>query len=415
MTVTAAEARKELARRELERRGVSAMPVQPGQELVTEEHDFNSVNMLKNAPGSAKQLVKDTVAPIFHPIDSIKQVIRLVADPSIAKDAIVERYGSIENAQRSLEEDPMGVGSDLIGLLTLGATAGSRFPGLKPGARSLMESATKFPTGMSRADRKRNIDTMLEERITPDEKGLEKLDEIVNNINTESDGIIADAVEEGTTISAAQVRGPLNGVIAKVRDSIGPDRAKDLKRLQDIRVEFNASLDGLTELSPQKVQQLKKDLYSRINFDARQGSATEISQRGRKAVAQGARESIADLDPRIEALNQRQAPLLDMRDDLSKAANRIDNRNNMGGMGPMLGGGAGATAGAVFGAPGTGAFIGAGIGKLVTSPKMAANAAIMMQRLIDAGHSRASAMIITQQALVNTNRAREKAKEENNQ
>ena len=96
-----------------------------------------------------------------------------------------------------------------------------------------------------------------------------------------------------------------------------------------------------------------------------------------------------------------------MRQDLDRAANRIDNRNNVGGLGPMLGAGAGGTVGGFAGFPGTGALVGAGIGKAVTSPKVAMRSAIMIERLIDMGHSPASAAIIMQQMAQQAGRLRE--------
>lgn len=388
----------------------NATSIGPGQSLIPDSHDFDGMQMLKNAPPSAKQLVKDTSAALFHPIDTVKGIFNALTNPGQIIEALNERYGSIDNAQKSLEQDPMGVASDILGVVTLGATAVPRVPGIKKVPRSIMESTTKFPTGMNRADRARNIDTMLKERITPDDAGLDKLDEIVAGVNKEIDAIISQADVAGTTIPAADVIAPLNAVIGKVKDSLSPDKANDLKRLQEVRKQFNANLEGATELSPQRVQQLKKDLYERINFDSRSGTASEVGQRGRKAVAQGARSGVSDIDPRIAALNGRQAPLLDMRQDLERAAGRIGNRNNVGGLGPMVGAAAGGTMGAMFGSPTAGAVIGAGLGKVATSPKVAARAAIMMEQLIDAGQSAASAQIIVQQALEKSGRSREESR-----
>lgn len=362
---------------------------------------------LQNAPGSAKQLISDVTAPIHSPIETAKGVAQAVMNPGQVMEALGDRYGSPQAVKDTLIQDPMGAISDILGIVTGGTSAAARVPGASKVPESIMESTVKFPTSVKMKDRKRNIKVMLAERITPDQKGLDKLDKIVTGINNEIDGIIANAELSGATIAAADVRAPLNDLIRKRRDSIGPDKETDIAQLNKIRTEFNKSLEGRTDLNPQEVQSLKKDLYERLNFDARTGTGTEVSQRGRKALSRGARGGVANLDPRIDALNQRQGPLLDMSPDLEKAANRIDNRNNIGSMGAGLGAGAGATVGGAIGLPIPGAILGGIAGKAATSPKVAQNAAIMMQRLIDAGQSPASAMIIVQQAMTQAGRTRE--------
>lgn len=357
---------------------------------------------LQNAPSSAKQLIENTTAPLHSPIETAKGVADAVMNPSKVLEALGERYGSPQAVKDTLIQDPMGAISDILGIVTGGVSAVSRVPGASKVPESIMESTVKFPTGVKLADRKRNIKVMLKERITPDQKGIDKLDKIVTGINNEIDGIINDAQLQGAKIAAQDVRGPLNDLIKKRRDSIGPDKEADIAQLNKLRLDFNKSLEGRSELNPLEVQAMKKDIYERLNFDARTGSGTEVSQRGRKALSRGARESVARLDPRIDALNQRQAPLLDMADDLEKAANRIDNKNFLGNVGTGFGAGAGAS---IAGMPG--AVTGGVVGKVATSSKVAQNAAIMMQRLIDAGQSPASAHIIVQQVLTQMGRTRE--------
>ena len=372
-----------------------------------EQFDFDAGSMVSNAPSSAKQLVHDTVAPIIHPVDTIKGVIKMAEDPTVVIDHFKNRYGSLENMQRTLEQDPMGVISDALGVATGGATLAGRLPGARKVPRSIMESTTKFPTTVSRKDRKRNIDVMLKERITPDQKGIDKLNNIVNEVNIEIESILMDSELSGKRISTSRVVQPLNQLIAKKIESIGPDRQKDIAQLRKLKREFNESVKGQGTLTPNQAQKLKKDLFETINFDRGNTTSTLAGEQGRKALATGAREEVAALDPQIDALNQRQAPLLDMSQDLDRAANRIDNRNNASGIGTFLGGGIGGTVGGFMGAPGTGAVAGMAVGKAVTSPKVAMRSAIMIERLIDMGHSPASAAIIMQQMAQQAGRLRE--------
>ena len=364
---------------------------------------------MQNAPGSAANLAKDTISMVTNPIDTAKGVAHAVTNPDEVMEALADRYGGRQRIKETFINDPMGGISDLIGIVTGGAGLMARTPGINKVPESVMESTTKFPTTMDIAERKRNIKVMLKERITPDQKGIDKLNKIVKGINTEIEGIITDAELAGVKIPASEIRAPLNELIEKKRNSIGPYKESDLAALNQIRTDFNKSLEGRENLNPLEVQALKKDLYDRLNFDAKQGTATEIGQRGGRAISRGAREGVARLDPRIDALNQRQAPLLDMAPDLNRAANRIDNRNNIGSVGAGIGAAAGATAGGFLGMPGIGAMAGAFAGKAATSPKVAQNAAIMMQRLIDAGQSPTSAYIIVQQALTQAGRLKEES------
>jgi len=75
------------------------------------EHDFSFINMMANAPGSALGVLTDTYNMVTSPIETGKALYNMGF--SGLKDAVLERYGSWEKFQRTLEQDPAGVALDL--------------------------------------------------------------------------------------------------------------------------------------------------------------------------------------------------------------------------------------------------------------------------------------------------------------
>ena len=97
-----------------------------------------------NAPASTMQLLEDTVSIITSPWETTKALGRVLAG-TVQKiipgeqdaekyaeafgGAMVERYGGIENFKRTIRDDPAGVASDLLGLISGGATTVARVGG----------------------------------------------------------------------------------------------------------------------------------------------------------------------------------------------------------------------------------------------------------------------------------------------
>jgi hypothetical protein len=111
----------------------------PGQPF-----DFNAGQMVANIPGSAVQLGQDLAAPVIHPIDTATALgnigIGLAAklfpgkqEQEVYADALgamlKDRYGSVDNFQRTLQNDPVGVVSDIAGLVMGGGGAAAKTSG----------------------------------------------------------------------------------------------------------------------------------------------------------------------------------------------------------------------------------------------------------------------------------------------
>lgn len=101
---------------------------------------------IQSIPHSAYKFGKNTIEPILHPVDTAESLKNLglgvlektgmVAGNEHEKyaDAVgkffADRYGSIENARKTLETDPIGMAGDLSMLLTGGGSAAARLPGV---------------------------------------------------------------------------------------------------------------------------------------------------------------------------------------------------------------------------------------------------------------------------------------------
>jgi hypothetical protein len=102
--------------------------------------------MISNLGSSAYQYGADIVQPFLHPIDTAESLYK-VGKGALQKAGVVEgsdatpyadavgehfagRYGSMEGFKKALAKDPVGVAGDLSTVLTGGAGAAARVPGL---------------------------------------------------------------------------------------------------------------------------------------------------------------------------------------------------------------------------------------------------------------------------------------------
>lgn len=238
----------------------------------------------------------------------------------------------------------------------------------------LFEQVAKFRTTIPAKKRSELVNTALDEGISPTREGLTKLDDTINELNNQIDAILTSATNEGIAIPKGQIFKELK----QVRKEIGGvkfNAAKDIKRLNRIVGAFDEQLKrlGKDTITPLELQSFKKDLYQRINFDAKQGSTTFLNEKVEKAVARGARNALGKLDPKINAINQREGALIALRSELPKTVSRIENRDIIG-----LGGAAKIGAGAVLGGE-LGAVAGAGAAFL-GAPLRKANLAIALRQ-----------------------------------
>ena len=319
--------------------------------------DFSVSEMVSNIPSSAVQLGKDIIAPILSPIETAKNLQSLgqglveKAMPSTINgvdfgktqgeevvDAVgqffAERYGSTSAIKNTLEQDPAGVVSDVIGIVTGGIGlvkgvakgAGKAIPKALPEA--LLESSLKFRPSISPVQRANMTKTALREGILPTVSGLHKLSDRLGTLNTELNKIIEFSTKSGKLI-------PKNAIFSKLkalRKDIGGvkvNATSDLRIIDRVARQFNNNLKRIKKdrITPRELQDFKTDAYSRINFDIQQGQAGYAKNEAVSAMAKQAKESLEAIDPNVKVINQQMGDLLELNKELESVVGKLDNRN----------------------------------------------------------------------------------------
>ena len=127
-----------------------------------------------------------------------------------------KRYGGWENIKDTIESDPVGIASDIAGALTGGGALAGKygvkaanigamvdpvnmaanaakipFKGLSSElANEMMRSSMKFSTVMPGKKRQRLAETMLENEIIPNDKGIEKAGNLIEKLTKQQKDII---------------------------------------------------------------------------------------------------------------------------------------------------------------------------------------------------------------------------------
>jgi len=398
---------------------------------VSSEGGFSALEMLKNTPRSAWQFAKDITAPIHSPVQTFNGVSNLATGlvqkaipgeqgkeqyADAVGQFITDRYGDWDKFKVTLQQDPVGVLSDLSTILTGGGTLAAKAPGIvgkigntvskagqvvepvnlaknttKAGIASLTksdapskmyESAAKFSTTMDKADRDAMVQTALDEKIMPTGKGVAKVEDLLSSLDTQINGMIEASTLTGQTVPRAEVFRYLHDLKAKLNSASNVDAKSDVAKMNKVADDWLEHLVVFVKVrrTPRELQNLKVDLYKKINFDVKQGKADAAVNQTRKAMARGAKDSISDLIPGISDINKRYGNLIELKDPLTRAANRIDNHNLIGIQTPlaiMTGNAAAGTGGSILGA----------MASMFDQPQVKAKSAILLNELKKRGFS----------------------------
>ena len=301
---------------------------QPEQDEGPLEHDFSVTNMVKNIPGSAAQLVKDVVQPILHPVDTVESLGNLGSgigqkifeatsdskdivyanegNKKIAEDvgaAMKERYGGWNEIKRTAEQDPVGILSDVAGILTGGGGLAAKqsgtvgkfasmanktgkaidplnlasnsiraIPNALPDSlpAKMYESSAKFGTTLDPDLRTKMTETALRENIMPTEKGLKKLNSVIESEMNQVDNILNIAEAGGKTIPKTKMLSRAREARNKVSKITTPDAAKRIAQADDVIDSFGKQWESIDSLSPNQAQELKRELDKVLRWDKKQ-------------------------------------------------------------------------------------------------------------------------------------------------
>ena len=456
-------------------------------EKLPEGQKFSVGNMVSNIPSSAGQLVTDVATAIANPVQTAESLWnvasgfvdkgaetltaslpvgvvasvnefnnflvesglpleRLPEDPTdmTFEDAkyadsvigfIDKRYGSYDNFLGTLEEDPVGVLSDVSGLITGGGTvipkvgkigsaidplnlatrgtakAIANMPGVKKLPQKLYQSAAKFGTTIEPRKRQAMTQTALDNKIMPRTSGVDKISDLIEGLNTQIDDLVAEASIGGKKVPRNKIYRYINQTRQKLGD-VSMDAPKNLKKMEDYINQFEDYMDAIDkpELSAADLQRLKKDLYRSINFDRKTGKARQAVEETRKAVAKAAKEEIERIVPEVKQLNAKEGELIELQDAIQKAAARIENRDLIG-IGVPIKGSAGALAGSAVDASGIGAATAITAG-IFDNPTVKAKLAIVLNSIQSLDIPNARKQVIVGQIAKLSGRAEESLADE---
>ncbi len=195
----------------------------------------------------------------------------------------------------------------------------------KTAAETLMQSAIK-PTIAQRksGDADIAIKTLLENGINPTKGGVNKLRELIGDLDDQ----IADRISNSTaTISKQKVIDGLYSTVAKFKKQVSP--TSDLNAIQGAADDFAAhpSISG-DAIPVQLAQELKQGTYKVLSKKYGQiGSADTEAQKG---LARGLKEGVADAVPGIAGLNAKESQLITTLGVAERRALLELNKNPMG-------------------------------------------------------------------------------------
>tara|TARA_R100001443_G_scaffold108702_2_gene119493 strand:+ start:984 stop:2585 length:1602 start_codon:yes stop_codon:yes gene_type:complete len=329
--------------------------------------------------------------------------------------ALDERYGSLDNAKRSLMEDPAGVMLDVASLAT-GAGAGVR-AGLKnrgkdtqiadsvmnagsglaplsgsvrapvgaleqvmgqPISRKLYQSAMKPSTTLPEAERARLLDAGIEVGATPTKRSVDK-------VQRKKEKLGAAIGEAEGALTQKDVEIPASKLFTYVdeveRDFVplSPNAKNNMNKIDKVVEDM---MDGIFfaggRLTPQDVAKIKRNIYKTVSYDKKLGDnrkIDDVQEATLKAIAKAAREQLEMLDPELAQLNAAYGNVSEVQRKIQNpAAARVGNRDLIGIGAPIK-----AAAGAATGG-GPGAVLGALQG-IIDAPTIKSNLAIGANRI----------------------------------
>jgi len=384
-----------------------------------------------NIPESTVKFASDMYQAVRHPIKTGRAMGQVFAG-GVQKltpgeqpeepyfDALVDfmksRYGSIDDFKKTISEDPVGVVADIATVMipaggaVKGAGAAAKAAKLtgtgraltaaggaisKAGAaaepigaavrgasklipkkapRNMYLSSAKFGTTIPREDRLKMAQLALDESIMPTVKGLDKLRDKIDNLNTEIAAKIDAAVDSGERIPVDKLFKHFDEL--KEKYSLSGKPMTNLRAIDRVKKEIKKAqeLYGRDELTPKQAQKIKQQIYRDLESHYSSVKESPAAAQAQKAVARAAKESIEEIIPEIKELNRTDGALIQLRHSIERSAARIANRDLIGIGTPIK-----ATMGGVAG--GYGGAIGGTVLGILDTPQVKARLSIVLNKL----------------------------------
>lgn len=254
--------------------------------------------------------------------------------------------------------DPFNVALNTAGV-GIGQTT-RLFPESERWAEQLYGKALKPSTTLPIDQRRRIIQTALQEKLPITEKGTEILQSRINELNSRVNKLIDTAVDDGTKIPSSVVFKYFDDIKNEV-GGFKIEAAEDLSEIANIEQKFKKWIKKIGKdefITPKEMQQFKIDINDKINWKkVNLKSPSPAQEKAYLGLSRGAKESIAETIPEVADINAELSRLLELQPYLIRGADRIGNRDIVG-----IGGGVKAAGGrAVGGDVGAAAGVAAGV------------------------------------------------------
>lgn len=210
-------------------------------------------------------------------------------------------------------------------LLAIGRAGGKVADGLHSSANRLMQSSIK-PTikELKSGDAAIAVQTLLDNGISPNAKGVNKLRDLISVINDDIANRIAGSnavIDKGNVVNA------LGGTRQKFANQVSP--TSDLNAISGVVDDFmsHPTYPGQT-LPIQAAQELKRGTYKTLAKKYGQLGSAEVE--AQKGLARGLKDEIANAIPEIAGLNAQEAKLITTLNVAERRALMEMNKNPMG-------------------------------------------------------------------------------------
>jgi hypothetical protein len=402
---------------------------QAAKQQEASKFQFSGKEAIKNLPGSIVEEGKNVVGAITQPLQTLKGIGNLalgIAEKATdgvqshekyadaLSDYYANKYGSKDAFLQELQNNPASILSDISMFVTGGASGAAKVASLsKVGAKAapalekvakvgtaidplnlaantamygaskaiptsvapmMYESAAKFSTTLSPAERTRITETALKNQIPLNYEGLGMVQSKLTDLGDKMDNLITNATDQNIKIPATKVLESLKDV-KKTSGGFKIEAAQDIKEINNIEKQFKTYLkqNKITSVTPQQLQDFKADAYKRIDFGRAPEKPSLAKEEAYRAMAGSARQSLEGFMPELKDINAQYGALRELQPNLQKAVGRIENRDLMG-LSATAKTGAG---GALGGIPG--AVIGFGQ-SLLDNPKIKGKAALELYK-----------------------------------
>lgn len=225
-----------------------------------------------------------------------------------------------------------GFGTNL--LTQIGATfatgaAGAKIgkPVFEAGARRLMQSAVKpVAADLKTGKAARAIDTLLNEGVSPNQAGIEKLRAKVTDLDNEIDTVIGNSK---AMVNKARVGGALRKAFDNFRMQVNPDADVATIRRAWEQFKNHPLIAGKVEFPVQTAQAMKRATDRSLGskaFGELKGAETEAQ----KGLRFGLKEEISRVVPEVSLLNKSESELLNAISVAERRALMELNKNPLG-------------------------------------------------------------------------------------